>query len=77
MVLENERVKLMPLTMENFHHLILVASEEKLVQYSPSSIETPEKLKEYVRIALEQQALACHLLFTTKRTLHMREALDT
>lgn len=54
-VLENERVKLMPLNLDNFHHLIPVASEDGLVQYSPSYIETPEKLKEYVKIALEQQ----------------------
>lgn len=54
-VLENERVKLMPLNLNNFQHLIPVASEDGLVQYSPSSIETPEKLKEYVKIALEQQ----------------------
>jgi RimJ/RimL family protein N-acetyltransferase len=61
MVLENYRVKLMPLTLDNFHHLIPVASEENLVQYSPSSIETPEKLREYVQTALEQQQLRTSL----------------
>lgn len=54
-LLENDRVKLMPLTMANYHHLIPVASEDKLVQYSPSSIETPEELKNYVQIALDQE----------------------
>lgn len=54
-ILENDRVKLLPLTLENFHHLIPIASEEKLVQYSPSAIETPQTLENYVDIALEQQ----------------------
>ncbi|MGB3152655.1 MAG: GNAT family protein [Maribacter sp.] len=54
-VLENDRVKLMPLSLKNFHHLIPVASEEKLIQFSPSAIETPKKLKNYVEIALEQE----------------------
>ena len=54
-LLENDRVKLMPLTTDNFHHLIPVASEDKLVQYSPSAIETPRELKNYVQIALEQE----------------------
>jgi len=35
--------------------LIPVASQEKLVQYSPSDIETPESLKNYVEIALNQK----------------------
>lgn len=56
MILENDRVKLMPLTMVNYHLLLLVASEEKLVQYSPSAIETPEELENYVKIALEQES---------------------
>ncbi|TMM56975.1 GNAT family N-acetyltransferase [Maribacter algarum] len=50
--LENDFVKLSPLTMDNFHELIPIASQEKLVQYSPSDIETPESLKSYVEIAL-------------------------
>ena len=55
--LENEYVKLEPLTMENYLHLIPIASQEKLVQYSPSDIETPESLKYYVETALKQQQL--------------------
>ncbi len=54
-VLENERVKLSPLTLENFQHLYPIASQHKLVQYSPADIETPEGLKNYVKNALEQQ----------------------
>lgn len=54
-ILENDRVKLLPLTLENYQNLIPIASEKKLVQYSPSDIETPEVLKNYVITALEQQ----------------------
>ncbi|MFS4491543.1 GNAT family N-acetyltransferase [Maribacter sp. 2308TA10-17] len=53
--LENDFVKLSPLNMDNFHELIPVASQEKLVQYSPSDIETLESLKNYVEIALNQK----------------------
>ncbi len=41
--------------MDNFQELIPVASQEKLVQYSPSDIATPESLKNYVEIALDQK----------------------
>lgn len=54
-VLENERVKLSPLTIGNYEHLIPIASQKKLVQYSPSDIETPDSLREYVLTALKQQ----------------------
>ncbi len=54
-ILENDFVKLSPLTLENHHHLYPIASQEKLVQYSPSNIETPAGLKNYVETALEQQ----------------------
>ena len=52
--LENDFVKLSPLTLDNFHHLYEIASQEKLVQYSPSDIEKPEALKRYVEITLEK-----------------------
>ena len=54
-ILENDFVKLSPLTLRNYQYLIPIASQEKLVQYSPSDIETPEALKYYVEIALELQ----------------------
>ncbi|NJB69642.1 RimJ/RimL family protein N-acetyltransferase [Saonia flava] len=54
-VLENDYVKISPLTMENYHFLIPIASQKKLVQYSPSDIETPEALKNYVETALQLQ----------------------
>ncbi|MEP2059557.1 MAG: GNAT family protein [Maribacter litoralis] len=53
-ILENERVKLSPLTLQNFESLIPVASQENLVQYSPSNIATPNGLKNYVEIAIQQ-----------------------
>ncbi|MGB5819165.1 MAG: GNAT family protein [Saonia sp.] len=54
-ILENENVRLSPLTLDNFHQLFPIASQEKLIQYSPSDIATPETLRNYVRIALDQQ----------------------
>ncbi|MDE3743404.1 GNAT family N-acetyltransferase [Maribacter polysaccharolyticus] len=53
--LENERVRLEPLTLENHKHLIPIASQDKLIRYSPSDIETPAVLKVYVETALEQK----------------------
>lgn len=52
-VLENDSVRLEPLTLKNFQNLFEVAGEKDLVQYSPSDIETPAKLKKYVEAALE------------------------
>ncbi|PCJ94103.1 MAG: GNAT family N-acetyltransferase [Flavobacteriaceae bacterium] len=54
-ILENNFVKLSPLTLENHHHLYPIASQKKLVQYSPSDIETPSGLKNYVETALKHQ----------------------
>jgi len=50
--LENLYVKLSPLTLDNYHHLIDIAKEKDLIYYSPSVISTPEKLKEYTKTAL-------------------------
>lgn len=55
LTLENGSVKLIPLTLDNYQHLLTIAAEEKLVQYSPSDIETPIALKTYVETALEWQ----------------------
>ncbi|MBT8299565.1 MAG: GNAT family N-acetyltransferase, partial [Maribacter sp.] len=38
-------------------HLLPIASQKKLVQYSPSDIETPESLGLYVKTALYQHRL--------------------
>tara|TARA_R110000868_G_scaffold4211_13_gene26736 strand:+ start:145199 stop:145756 length:558 start_codon:yes stop_codon:yes gene_type:complete len=53
-VLENDFVQLSALTLDNYQHLIPAASQEKLVQYSPSDIETANGLEKYVATALEQ-----------------------
>ncbi|SHJ69402.1 GNAT family N-acetyltransferase [Pseudozobellia thermophila] len=53
--LENKIVRLSPLTLHNYKELLPIASQEKLVQYSPSDIATPKALKNYVEVALEQQ----------------------
>ena len=55
LILENEFVLLSPLTLENYENLISVAAQEKLVQYSPSDIYTPETLRNYVSTALVQK----------------------
>lgn len=54
-ILEDKRVKLEPLTLENYAHLIQIASEEKLIQYSPSDIGSAASLRNYVQQALTQQ----------------------
>ncbi|WP_166964038.1 GNAT family N-acetyltransferase [Yeosuana marina] len=51
--LENERVKLSLLDLSNYKHLLPIAQQENLVQYSPSDISSPEKLKNYVEIAVD------------------------
>jgi len=51
--LENERVKLSLLDLSNYKNLIEVSSQDSLIQYSPSDISTPEKLKAYVQVAVD------------------------
>lgn len=62
-ILENERVRLSALTLDNFHLLHDIAAQDKLVQYSPSNIATKDGLKEYVETALEQQRLKTAIPF--------------
>lgn len=52
--LENNRVKLILLSLENYKYLIDIAQQENLVKYSPSKIDTPEDLKNYVQNALNE-----------------------
>ncbi|MEZ4968165.1 MAG: GNAT family protein [Flavobacteriaceae bacterium] len=54
-ILENDFVTLAPLNLSNYHFLLPIASEEKLVQYSPSDIGTAQALKKYVEKALEKE----------------------
>ena len=51
--LEDSRVKLSLLDLNNYEHLIAIAQQENLVQYSPSKIDTPKDLKSYVQTALD------------------------
>jgi len=54
-ILENDRVYLKPISIDNYHYLTPIASQKNLVQFSPSDIETSTALKAYVEIALEQK----------------------
>lgn len=51
--LENNRVKLSLLDLSNYKHLIPIAQQDNLVQYSPIKIDTPEDLKAYVQDAVD------------------------
>jgi len=51
--LENNRVKLSLLGLSNYKHLLEIAKQPNLVQYSPSKIDTPEDLKNYVQTAVD------------------------
>ena len=55
MILEDQRVRLEPLTIDHIDKLLPVAKEDKLVQYSPSDIATSNSLREYVGQALKDQ----------------------
>ncbi|MGM5471134.1 GNAT family N-acetyltransferase [Flavobacteriaceae bacterium LMO-SS05] len=51
--IENDRVKLTLLDLSNYKHLLEIAAQKDLVQYSPSRIETPEDFKAYVQTAVD------------------------
>jgi RimJ/RimL family protein N-acetyltransferase len=51
--LETNRVKLTLLDLSNYKHLLDIAQQENLVQYSPSKIDTPQDLKDYVQTAVD------------------------
>ncbi|MBT8274090.1 MAG: GNAT family N-acetyltransferase [Bacteroidia bacterium] len=53
MSLENNRVKLELLDLSNYKHLISIASQDKLIEYSPSDISNPEALRLYVQKAVD------------------------
>lgn len=53
-VLENEAVRLEPLSMEHYDHLLPIAlNHPDLLLYSPSPFGSAEKLKDNIRLALE------------------------
>lgn len=68
--LENNIVKLIPLTLDNYSQLTPIALQPKLVQYSPSDIESEEALKNYVTIALEQRAQKTSIPFLVHSKIH-------
>ncbi|MTE25460.1 GNAT family N-acetyltransferase [Winogradskyella ouciana] len=51
--LENSRVKLSLLDLSNYKHLESIAQEKDLIFYSPSDISSPEKLRDYVQVAVD------------------------
>ncbi|WP_299779339.1 GNAT family protein [uncultured Formosa sp.] len=51
--LEDSRVKLTLLGLSNYKHVMAIASQQNLVQYSPSHISTPEALRHYVQTAVD------------------------
>jgi RimJ/RimL family protein N-acetyltransferase len=51
--LENDFVKLTLLDLSNYEHLIPIARQDKLIQFSPSDISTPDALKQYVQAAVD------------------------
>lgn len=50
--LENSRVKLSLLSIDNYTHLVDIAKEKDLIYYSPSVIASPNQLKTYVETAI-------------------------
>ena len=51
--LENDFVKLSLLDLSNYEHLLNIALQENLIQFSPSDISTKDKLKDYVQTAVD------------------------
>ncbi|MDU8886238.1 GNAT family protein [Yeosuana sp. MJ-SS3] len=51
--LTNNRVKLSLLDLSNYKHIIPIGQQDKLVQYSPTDIMTPESLKNYAQMAVD------------------------
>ena len=56
MILEDNRVRLEPLSEDHQELLQAVAFEEKLVQYSPSDIASADSLLNYIQLALKAKA---------------------
>ncbi len=56
-ILDNSKVKLMPLQAEHWKLLWPIAQHLDLHTYGPSDVSTIEKLKNYIQVALEEAAL--------------------
>ena len=71
--LENDCVKLTLLDLSNYKQLIPIGQQKNLLQYSPSDISTPEKLKEYVEIAVEgyyQKTIIPYIIYDKLTQVH-------
>jgi RimJ/RimL family protein N-acetyltransferase len=68
--LENNSVKLIPLSLENYTQLLSIALQPNLIQYSPSDIESEQTLKNYVSSALEQRAEKTSIPFLVYSKVH-------
>ena len=56
-ILENARALLRPLSMDDYDHLVQVATaDHDLLQYSPSPLHTPQLFKGYVENALRERS---------------------
>ncbi len=68
--LENQRVKLIVLGLDNYKNLTAIAQQDKLLEFSPSKIDTPEDLKDYVQTAVDAyyQKTAIPFLVFDKQT---------
>ena len=56
-ILENERVKLIPLELKNYQLLSHIAAQRGLVYHSPGNIESPEGFRGYVQQAVKNRDL--------------------
>lgn len=75
--LQNEIVKLEPLSLENYKNLYAIASEKNLLQYSPSDISTFQALTSYVNTALLQNQKNSGIPFIIFDKLKQRYAGST
>jgi len=75
--LENDDVRLSPLTLENYKKLIPIGAQDKLVQYSPSDIYTSDSLKNYVEISLDQKTRRISMPFIIYDKLKQQYAGST
>lgn len=76
-ILENEYVTLIPLSLDNYMQLLSIALQPKLIQYSPSNIESEKSLKNYVADAQEQRSQRLAIPFLVHSKVHKTAAGST
>ncbi len=65
LVLENERAILSPLLLNDFDHLLPIATHDpSLLQYSPTPIHTSELLQAYIQTALKERRIKFRYAFS-------------